>query len=112
MDRGNSPVPVGIDLMQLCQSGVLHRQSPRQHLLGERRSIVGWIRLACDHNQFANEAFLLEGLSGPYTGQRASDNHDAIAHADLPSGRSVQPTLIAWTGHALAALRTCSRSAS
>src|SRR5262249_59859923 len=47
-----------------------------QHLLGQRRPVVGELALLADHGQLTGEALLAQFFGGAQAGKRGADNDD------------------------------------
>lgn len=99
---GDAQTPFGVDVAPPRQRGVLGARASEQRLLGQRRPVVGFVRLVADHGQRTGEALVAQGLRRAQTGQRGTDDDNAAPapqdldvrvsrHGVPPLGRLVGP---------------------
>jgi len=67
--RRHAEFPVGIHPAQPGQFGVIGRHPALEHLLGQRRAVVGFVRLVADDRQRAFETLLPQCFCGTQSGQ-------------------------------------------
>jgi hypothetical protein len=83
---GDAELPLRRQLRSHRQAHVLLGQLAEQHLLGQRRSVVGQPRLVADQRQPALVALTAQGLAGTQAGQAGPDDDD-------PTGAAHRPTI-------------------
>ena len=66
---GHAEFPVRVHPPQPGQFGVVGRHPTLEHLLGQRRPIVGLVRLVTDDGQRACETHFPQRFGGAQTGQ-------------------------------------------
>ena len=66
--------PLGVEVDEPRQGGVLHRQPSAEDRLRQGRPVVRLVRLVPDQGQWTGEALRAERLRGAQAGQRGADN--------------------------------------
>ena len=86
VEAGGGPAEPSVDVQRAevavaPQRDALGLPLPGQHLLGQRRPVVGLEGLGPDQGDATFEAFVAQRLDGAQTGQRSADDDHAPLHA-------------------------------
>ena len=81
--------PLDVEVLGDREVGSRRLLGAGQHLLGERRAVVGEVRLGAEHDDLALVALGTERLGGPEPRERGADDGDAtpatyVAHPSVP----------------------------
>lgn len=80
---GHPEPPLRIDFAQTGQLRMVGRHPAFEYLLGQRRTVVGLVRLVPDDGQRPGEALLAQGFGGPQSGQGRTDDDDPAVGPEL-----------------------------